>query len=93
MAEDWQEKVRVRAYAIWENAGRPEGGAEQHWGAAEQELRAEAAALNPGDEAGPGTPGAGENICRDCAGTGRRGDEPCPTCNGTGRVIEGIAGG
>ena len=47
----------------------------------------------PGDEAGPGTPGTGENICPDCNGTGLVGDRPCPTCEGTGRVIEGIGGG
>jgi hypothetical protein len=48
---------------------------------------------NPGDEAAPGTPGSGENICRSCAGTGRRGDAVCPECGGTGKVIEGIGGG
>lgn len=46
----------------------------------------------PGDQAPPGTPGTGENVCPDCRGTGRRGDETCPTCRGTGRVIEGIGG-
>ena len=34
--------------------------------------------MGPGDEAPPGTPGAGENIC--------------PTCGGTGKVIEEIGG-
>jgi hypothetical protein len=48
---------------------------------------------SPGDEASPGTPGSGENICRSCAGTGRRGDAVCPECGGTGKVIEGIGGG
>lgn len=47
---------------------------------------------NPGDEAPPGTPGTGEDLCRDCAGTGRRDGAECPTCNGTGRIIEGIGG-
>jgi len=36
-----QDKVRERAYAIWEREGRPEGGAERHWTRAEEELRAE----------------------------------------------------
>ena len=49
--------------------------------------------MNPGDEAPPGTPGAGEDLCRDCAGTGRRDGVKCPTCNGTGRITEGIGGG
>lgn len=48
--------------------------------------------LNPGDEAEPGTPGTGENICPDCRGTGRRDGELCPNCGGTGRIIEGIGG-
>lgn len=47
----------------------------------------------PGDEAGPGTPGTGENICPGCNGTGLVGDRPCPTCEGSGRVIEGLGGG
>lgn len=46
----------------------------------------------PGDEAAPGTPGTGVNICPDCEGTGRLESAPCPTCNGTGRIVEGIGG-
>ena len=49
--------------------------------------------LNPGDEAAPGTPGAGENICPHCAGSGRHGETECPVCGGTGKVVEGIGGG
>ncbi|MCG6540417.1 hypothetical protein MCB86_10070 [Pseudomonas sp. KSR10] len=47
---------------------------------------------NPGDQAAPGTPGTGENICPACNGSGR--DEPgeCQNCGGTGKVIEGIGG-
>ncbi len=48
--------------------------------------------MNPGDEVPAGTPGAGENICRDCGGTGRRGAESCPTCGGTGLVNEPVGG-
>jgi hypothetical protein len=33
-----EEKVRARAYALWEAAGRPEGQAEAHWHAARREL-------------------------------------------------------
>lgn len=47
---------------------------------------------NPGDEAAPGTPGTGENLCRQCNGTGRLDGQPCPECGGTGKVIEGIGG-
>ena len=46
----------------------------------------------PGDDAEPGTPGTGENICPGCNGTGLVGDRPCPTCEGSGRVVEGIGG-
>jgi DnaJ-class molecular chaperone len=49
--------------------------------------------LNPGDEARPGTTGAGENLCPDCGGSGKIGARDCPTCGGTGKVIEGIGGG
>ena len=48
--------------------------------------------INPGDEAPPGTTGTGENICPDCAGTGRQESAPCPHCNGTGQIIQGIGG-
>lgn len=48
---------------------------------------------NPGDAAAPGTPGAGENVCPDCKGSGRLDNAPCRTCGGTGKVIEGIGGG
>jgi DnaJ-class molecular chaperone len=46
----------------------------------------------PGDEAEPGTPGTGENLCPDCHGIGRRDGEICATCGGTGKIIEGIGG-
>ena len=36
----WQQRVRERAYAIWEQEGRPEGRAERHWLMADGELRA-----------------------------------------------------
>lgn len=49
--------------------------------------------LNPGDDAPPGTPGTGEDVCPHCKGSGRRGSEPCPICGGTGRIVEGIGGG
>jgi hypothetical protein len=47
----------------------------------------------PGDEARPGTPGTGEALCPDCAGSGRRDGRACPTCAGTGKITAGIAGG
>ena len=51
------------------------------------------AALNPGDEAAPGTPGTGENVCRECKGSGQLEAKPCPVCGGTGKVVEGVSGG
>ena len=48
--------------------------------------------LNPGDQAPPGTPGTGENVCPKCGGTGTSEGAPCRHCGGTGVVIEGIGG-
>jgi DnaJ-class molecular chaperone len=46
--------------------------------------------LNPGDEAAPGTPGTGEDICQLCHGQGRIMRTRCPNCGGTGKVIRAI---
>jgi DnaJ-class molecular chaperone len=48
--------------------------------------------MKPGDEAPPGTPGTGENLCRACNGTGRTEGGECPTCLGSGKINEGIGG-
>lgn len=49
--------------------------------------------LAPGDEAPPGTEGAGEDICPVCAGSGRSADDgPCPSCAGRGTVVTGVGG-
>ena len=48
--------------------------------------------LKPGDRARPDTPEAGENICRECQGTGRFAGRQCPICGGTGIVIEKVGG-
>jgi len=48
--------------------------------------------LRPGDEAPPGAPGSGEDVCPSCGGSGRKGGAACPTCGGTGRITEGIGG-
>ncbi len=42
---------------------------------------------NPGDEARPGSPQTGEQICPDCQGSGQREQRPCEICGGTGRVV------
>lgn len=50
--------------------------------------------LEPGDEAPAGTPGAGEDVCPHCGGSGRHADgAECPECGGTGRVIRAVGGG
>jgi hypothetical protein len=49
--------------------------------------------LKPGDEAEPGAPGTGENVCPDCGGSGEAENGPCPTCAGTGTVVDAIGGG
>jgi DnaJ-class molecular chaperone len=48
--------------------------------------------LNPGDEAVPGTPGTGEDICPDCHGKGRIDGVPCPNCGGSGKIVGAIGG-
>ena len=52
------------------------------------------AAMNPGDEAPPGSPATGENLCRACGGAGLdTNDQACPECGGTGRVIVAVSAG
>lgn len=52
------------------------------------------AEMQPGDEAPPGTPGSGEDVCPDCGGSGRTATgQPCPNCGGSGKITEGIGGG
>jgi DnaJ-class molecular chaperone len=48
--------------------------------------------MAPGDEGPLESEAVGENLCRDCGGSGRKGEEPCEACAGTGVVGEGIGG-
>ena len=54
--DDRIQRVRERAYQIWENAGRPDGCSIEHWYAAEQDLLdtedSPAEEARPSDEAG-----------------------------------------
>ncbi len=59
---------------------------------AASDLTAQPLPMAPGDQAPPGTPGTGENVCPRCGGSGRIGETGCPDCAGTGRVIAGIGG-
>ena len=52
----------------------------------------QAVLMSPGDQAPPGTPSTGENVCRECGGSGRKDGSSCPSCQGTGTVITGISG-
>ena len=49
--------------------------------------------MAPGDEAEPGTPSTGEDVCPRCIGSGVSDGEDCPACGGTGLVTEGVGGG
>ena len=84
MNADWNERVRTRAYEIWEREGRLEGGAERHWLEAEEELRAEDTAMGSAHESeaeleddraraatGTGTVAVGSVVDPDLAGTSR----------------------
>lgn len=41
MTDDRQERIRRRAHAIWEQAGRPDGAHQQHWDQAAAEIDGE----------------------------------------------------
>jgi hypothetical protein len=41
MGDDWEERIKARAYEIWQREGSPEGHENDHWKEAEQELDAE----------------------------------------------------
>ena len=58
----------------------------------EQPMPADRKRPAPGDEARPGTPGTGEDICPECNGSGRKSGQRCENCAGTGKVIRGIGG-
>jgi DnaJ-class molecular chaperone len=50
----------------------------------------------PDDDPEPGTPGTAEDICPECAGTGKQVDKQtgkqssCERCDGTGLIVQGI---
>jgi hypothetical protein len=55
--------------------------------------RTDAATMAPGDEAPPGAPGTGEDICPACAGSGKAAGGECENCLGRGRIIKAISAG
>jgi RecJ-like exonuclease len=46
----------------------------------------------PGDEAPEAAPGAGDNVCPACSGSGTVDGNACETCAGTGVVTDAIGG-
>jgi DnaJ-class molecular chaperone len=49
--------------------------------------------MKPGDEAPPGDPLAGENVCRACGGSGDVDGSTCEACAGTGKTTSIVSGG
>ncbi|AEG92722.1 hypothetical protein [Ramlibacter tataouinensis] len=68
------------------------GATDQPAGAAGARPGAPTPPMSRGDEAPPGTPGTGEDVCPSCGGSGRLQGSSCPNCDGTGKVTVGIGG-
>jgi hypothetical protein len=47
--QSFEERVRRRAYELWEEAGRPPGRADDYWRQARVELEGKAAERDPSD--------------------------------------------
>ena len=73
-------------------ATRSPGASDQPAGAEGARPGAPTPPMAPGDEAPPGTPSTGEDVCRACGGSGKLDGRTCPECEGTGKVTVGIGG-
>lgn len=51
MGRDDDERIRARAYELWEAEGKPDGRQGDHWDRARRELQAEEAGVLPPGEA------------------------------------------
>ena len=51
-----QERIRQRAYALWENAGKLDGGHDEHWQQACREIEAEDGTAMPDQTAAADMP-------------------------------------
>ncbi|TIL83870.1 MAG: DUF2934 domain-containing protein [Mesorhizobium sp.] len=64
MTDNRQERIRRRAHAIWEQAGRPDGAHQQHWNQAAAEIDGEESrpkkTARPKAPARPKEPAAGK---------------------------------
>lgn len=78
MGQDWITRVRMRADEIWEREGRSDGGADQYWLEAEEELLAEEAGMGADADDAP-SPAAEQGVD----------DEPPRKPTGTGTVATG----
>jgi hypothetical protein len=56
MTEAEHEKLRERAYRLWEEAGRPEGRDAEFWERARREIEEEGGDRSPGPDPGPRVP-------------------------------------
>lgn len=54
--DDREQKIRERAHAIWEQAGRPDGRHDDHWDQARREVDGEDEQQAPTEPVGAGTP-------------------------------------
>jgi hypothetical protein len=95
MDDDRNRRVQSRAYALWEQEGRPHGRHEEHWRQAEQEM---------GDNGDAGTgamaPGSGQVASEDAPmaqpgaqGTGGIGSDVASASGGSGGGLGGMMGG
>jgi hypothetical protein len=57
-AKSVEERVQVRAYALWEQDGKPEGRADHHWRQAQSEIEREDAGVSESGSQGQGPAGA-----------------------------------
>jgi hypothetical protein len=55
MQDDREHRIRERAHALWEQAGRPEGRHDEHWRQASQEI-GEGSGQQQGGTSGPEEP-------------------------------------
>ena len=53
MRSDREERIRQRAYAIWQSEGHAHGREEEHWHRAEREISAEEAGSNKASRRAP----------------------------------------
>lgn len=98
MNDDRSRRVQGRAYAIWEEQGRPHGRHDDHWRQAEREL-----GEGPSTGAPAGAPGdapTGNLLPRDtpmaqpgAGGTGGIDSESASTLAGAGAGLGGMVGG